>query len=222
MKKYLFSILLLATCCGLAKAQENLVLRVGAGVSGLHSAHVKNLGAFMVGVGYEHEFNQKWSVLPMLLYYARGWKERDVTVPARDDNGNFVYDEKTGEQVFGKKGQKSHANYLQVPVLVNYYIHLVSPHYISLSAGPYFAYGISGDTEIYGDTERQGAERVYYEQDTFDEYDARRFDMGLTFGVGYDYNRHINLAVNTDIGLLRVRPNGGKTKNFYLTFNYRF
>ena len=205
------------------KAQQNLLLRVGAGVTSHYDVHTKDLGTFSVGVGYEYEFDQKWSISPYLLYSAKGWKEKDEVVPARDDDGNFVYDPETGKQIFGKKGVKSYANYLQMPIMINYYIHLTSPHYISLSAGPYVAYGIGGKTETYGDVEKQGSDRLYYERQTFgSEVGAHRFDTGFCFAVGYEYNRHINLAANADLGLLKVSREGGKNRSFYLSFMYRF
>lgn len=200
---------------------QHFFLKLEGGITSLYNADVRRLGTFGVGAGYEYEFDQKWSVSPAIMYVAKGWKEKTAIVPARDDDGNFVYDSETGEQVFGKKGVKSYANYIQVPVLFNYYIRLESPHYVSLSAGPYAAYGIAGKTETYGDTDRQGAERVYYEQNTFGDLGAHRFDMGLVFSVGYEYNRYINLSVNTDWGLMRVRPGGGKNRSFYLSFLYR-
>lgn len=216
----LFTMLLLAM--GTSRGQQNLLLKVGAGLASHYDTHTKNMGTFCVGVGYEYEFNQKWSVSTGLLYFAKGWKKPDEVVPARDDNGNLVYDKETGKQIFGKKGVKSYANYLQVPVMFNYYIHLTSPHYISLSAGPYFAYGVGGKTETYGDTEKQGAQRIYYEQDTFGgSVGAHRFDMGASLRVGYEYNRHINLGVNADLGLLKVSREGGKNRSFYLSFMYR-
>ncbi len=220
MKKTLCIALLLLSALG-AGAQEHLLLRVGAGITSLYDADAKNIGAFSVGLGYEYEFDQHWSVSPMLLYHTKGWKEKDALVPAKDDAGNEVYDE-NGDQVYGHTGVKSHAYYLQLPILVNYYIHLQSPHYISLSAGPYFAYGVGGKTETYGDYDREGAERLYYEEDTFgDDVGAHRFDMGLTLAVGYEYNRHINLAVNADLGLTKVRPSGGRNRTLYLSFLYR-
>lgn len=221
MKRLVFVLVLVAT--GLtANSQQNILLRVGAGLTSHYDTHTKNIGTFCVGIGYEYELSQKCSVSSGLLYFAKRWKEPDEVVPARDDDGNFVFDTETGKQVFGKKGVKSYANYLQVPILFNYYIRLSSPHYVSLSAGPYVAVGVSGKTEVYGDTEKQGAQRMYYEHNTFgDEVGAHRFDTGLSFAVGYEYDRHINLGVNADFGLAKVSREGGKNRSFYLSFMYR-
>jgi len=220
MKRLLISFILLVVMALSMVAQQNVLLRVGGGITSLNGRSTKSIGAFSIGAGYEYEFDQKWSVAPWLVYHSKGWKEKDVTVPKLDDNGAYVYDEQ-GKQQFAKRGQKSHANYLQLAVPVNYYIHLQSPHYISLSAGPYVAVGIGGKTETYGDYSRKGAERVYYEENTFDDGAAHRFDAGLTVGVGYEYDRHINLGVNADLGLLKVSPAGGRNLSFYLSFMYR-
>lgn len=218
MRIYIFVLILLA--CVASSAQQHFLFRIGGGVTSHYSTHTKAVGTFNIGLGYEYEFDQKWSVSPYLLFAAKGWKEKDVVVPARDNDGNLVYDE-TGKQVFGKKGVKSRANYLQMPILANYYIHLTSPHYLSLSFGPYVAYGIAGNTETYGDTDRHGSERLYYEENTFGKGSAHRFDAGVTIGAGYEYDRHINIGINADLGLLRVTPAGGKNKSFYLSFMYR-
>lgn len=95
---------------------QHFFLKLEGGITSLYNADVRRLGTFGVGAGYEYEFDQKWSVSPAIMYVAKGWKEKTAIVPARDDDGNFVYDSETGEQVFGKKGVKSYANYIQVPV----------------------------------------------------------------------------------------------------------
>ena len=63
---------------------------------------------------------------------------------------------------------------------------------------------------------------MYYEHNTFgDEVGAHRFDTGLSFAVGYEFDRHINLGVNADFGLAKVSREGGKNRSFYLSFMYR-
>lgn len=221
MRTILVLITILLFGCVDIHGQQHFLLHLGGGITSHYDTHTKNIGAFCVGVGYEYEFDQHWSVSPSILYFSKGWKEKTAVVPALDNEGQPVFDEH-GNQLFGKKGTKCHANYIQVPIPFNYYIRLNSPHYISLSFGPYAALGIGGKTRIYGDTERKEAERVYYEQQTFGSGRARRFDTGLTLAVGYEYDRHINLGVNANIGLLNVTPYGGKNKTFYLSFMYRF
>lgn len=223
MKQKIFLVILLALLtAGSAQAQQHALIRLGGGVTSLYGRSTNVIGAFNIGMGYEYEFNQKWSVTPSLLYFSKGWKEKDQRVPARNDKGELVYDPETGQQLFGVKSIKAHANYLQLPITANYYIHLTSPHYISLSAGPYVAIGLGGKTETYGDTDRKGAERVYYEQDTFGHDRARRLDAGLTLAVGYEYDHHINLGLNADLGLLKVnKTTSGRNATYYLSFMYR-
>lgn len=201
-------------------AQQHFVFRVGGGIASNYGGSTRNVGAFNIGLGYEYELDQKWSVEPSVLFFSKGWKERTQTVPARDDNGNLVYDD-NGNQVFGKKGTKSYAYYVEVPLVVNYYIHLSSPHYLNLTAGPYAAIGVGGNTETYGDTDRQGAQRLYYKKKTFDIDGVHRFDVGLTMGVGYEYDRRINLSLNADLGLLNVNATGGKNYSLFFAFAYR-
>ena len=216
----LLPLLLFWLVCAPTYGQEHFVFRVGGGVASNYGGNTRNVGAFNIGLGYEYELDQKWSVEPSVLFFSKGWKDRTQTVPARDDNGNLVYDEE-GHQVFGKKGTKSYAYYIEVPVVANYYIHLSSPHYLNLTAGPYVAIGVGGNTETYGDTDRQGAQRFYYKEKTFDLDGVHRFDAGVTLGVGYEYDRRINLSLNTNLGLLRVSPTGGKNYSLFFAFAYR-
>lgn len=203
-----------------AFGQQHFVFRVGGGIASNYGGSTHNVGAFNIGLGYEYELDQKWSVEPSALFFSKGWKERTKTVPARDDSGNPVYDEE-GHQVFGKMGTKSYAYYIEVPVVVNYYIRLSSPHYLNLTAGPYAAIGVGGNTETFGDTDRQGAQRLYYKKKTFDLDGVHRFDAGLTVGVGYEYDRRINLSLNADLGMLNVSATGGKNHSLFFAFAYR-
>lgn len=222
MKKFSLLVFLLLSALAVlpAAAQQHFVFRVGGGVASNYGGSTRNVGAYNIGVGYEYELDQKWSVEPGVLFFAKGWKDRNQTVPARDDDGNPVYDEQ-GNQIFGKMGVKSYAYYIEVPVRMNYYIRLASSHYINVSAGPYAAIGVGGNTETFGDTDRQGAQRFYYKKKTFDLDGAHRFDAGLTLGVGYEYDRRINLSLNTDLGLLNVSPSGGKNCCLFFAFAYR-
>lgn len=201
-------------------AQDHMLLHLNGGVTSLYGRSTKNVGTFGVGLGYEHEFDQKWSLSASALYFAKGWKEKDEIVPILDDDKKPVYNEK-GEQIFGKKSVRSYANYLQVPVMVNYYVRLASAHYVSLSAGPYVAYGLWGKTETYGDTDKECSKRYYYDENTFGDCGCHRFDAGFGVKIGYEYNRQISLAANADLGLLKVSPKGGKNRTLYLSIMYR-
>lgn len=217
-KSFIISALLLL--CGAVYAQEHMVLHVGGGLTSLYGRSTKNIGTFCVGLGYEHEFDQKWSITASALYFAKGWKEHDEIVPILDDNKQPVYTEK-GDQLFGKKSVRSYGNYLQIPVMMNYYIRLASPHYVSLSAGPYVAYGMWGKTETYGDTDKECSKRYYYDKNTFGDAGMHRFDAGLSVKIGYEYNRQISIGAHADLGLLKVDPRGGKNRTLYLSLMYR-
>ena len=61
MKRLVFVLVLVAT--GLtANSQQNILLRVGAGLTSHYDTHTKNMGTFCVGIGYEYELSQKCSV----------------------------------------------------------------------------------------------------------------------------------------------------------------
>ena len=166
MMKKLLTLALLLLSMASASAQY-LVFHVGGGLASHYGGSTRNIGAFKVGAGFEVELSQTLSIEPSLLYYAKGWKDHDLTVPLLDDEGHQLYDD-NGNARYGKMNVTTNTNYIVLPVLLNYYLPLGRPHYIVFSAGPYAAYGVGGKQKTKGDTSRSGAERYSYEVDAFD------------------------------------------------------
>ena len=135
---------------------QNVLFRVGGGFAS-HYGPAKVVGAYKIGIGYEWEFDQHWSVTPSLNLYGKGWRQPDRPVRVLDEDGNQVFDEETGEPVVGVKSQRTSANYLELPVMFSYYLRLAPSRYVVFSAGPYVACGLFGKQETKGDTERPGA-----------------------------------------------------------------
>ncbi|MDD7251259.1 MAG: porin family protein [Prevotellaceae bacterium] len=219
MMKKLLTLALLLLSMASASAQY-LVFHVGGGLASHYGGSTRNIGAFKVGAGFEVELSQTLSIEPSLLYYAKGWKDHDLTVPLLDDEGHQLYDD-NGNARYGKMNVTTNTNYIVLPVLLNYYLPLGRPHYIVFSAGPYAAYGVGGKQKTKGDTSRSGAERYSYEVDAFDVAGAHRFDAGITAGVSYEFNRQFDAGLQADFGLLNVNRSGGKNFSLVLNLAYR-
>ncbi len=199
---------------------QNIKLKVGGGLSG-QSNGAKVVGAYKIGVGYEYEFDQRWTITPALVFYGKGWKAPDKTVPVVDDNGQPQLNEE-GEQVYSLMSRSTSANYLEVPVLFSYYHRLGESRYLVFSAGPYAAVGVGGKVKTKGDGQRIGSEKLFYEYSTFGENGIRRFDAGLQAFVGYQLPAGIALGVEADFGLLRTQSNGQRNLSGLVSLSYTF
>ena len=132
---------------------QHPVLKLGGGWASHYGGSTRNVGAIKIGVGYEVELGGLWSVEPGVYYMAKGWKDRDRQVIVYDEDGEIVYDDE-GNIVTGLMNVTSNTNYVELPVLVNYYVPLSTAHYLSFSAGPYVAWGVGGKAKTSGDTEQ--------------------------------------------------------------------
>ena len=181
---------------------QHPVLKLGGGWASHYGGSTRNVGAIKIGVGYEVELGGLWSVEPGVYYMAKGWKDRDRQVIVYDEDGEIVYDDE-GNIVTGLMNVTSNTNYVELPVLVNYYVPLSTAHYLSFSAGPYVAWGVGGKAKTSGDT-------------------GLRFDAGITAAVGYEFNRQWAAALTSDFGLANVSRSGAKNIAILLQVAYKF
>ncbi len=198
--------LLLMTLPGTLMGQH-LKVKLGGGFASQYG-EARIVGAYKIGLGYEYELDQRWTITPALLFYGKGWKNPDTLVPVTDDNGLPVLDE-NGEQAYSLMNRSTSANYIEIPILFNYYHRLGASRYLVFGAGPYAAYGITGKVKTKGDGGRYGSEKLFYEGNTFGEDGARRFDAGIQAFAGYQFPSGLTLGIEGDFGLLKFR-NGGK------------
>lgn len=212
-------IFLIFLVTGIGLQAQRIAVKVGGGLSS-HYDHSTAVGAFRIGLGYEYELNNNWSVEPGIAFYAKGWKDPNQIVFMRDWEGNLIFDEE-GNALTGVKNCSSKANYIEVPVLFNYYLETKSMQYIVLTAGPYMAYGVGGKMETKGDTDQEGSDRYYYAKKTFDEEGAHRFDAGLSVGISYEFGRQFTVGVQGDFGLTKFNRNGDRNISGLLTLSYR-
>ena len=212
-------LLLFSIAAGTASAQF-LTLKAGAGFSS-HYTDARLIGAYKIGLGYEYDLTGRLTIEPSLNFSAKGWKAPDQTVYVRDAAGNVMTHELTGEPLTGVMSVSSTAYYVQLPILLGYYLPTSRTSYIKLGAGPYAAYGVAGKMTVKGDTERSGADMYYYSEKTFDEPGTHRFDAGLVLFAGYEFNRNFNCGLEADLGLTKFNATS-RNVSLMLSFTYRF
>ena len=230
MKQLLITLCLALTFTIGASAQEEtefndinanaFVFKIGGGLASHYGSSAKNIGAFQIGIGYDYRLGGPWSVEPALLYYAKGWKNKDREVNYYDNKGNLVYDD-NGNIRKGVMNVTSNTNYIELPILIHFNIPESLDRKFTLSAGPYFAYGIGGKTKYKGDTEQTGAARYYYDHNSFDQEDMHRFDFGITTAIDYHFMNAFSAGIATDWGLANVNKDGKKNISISLVLAYR-
>ncbi len=216
----LLAALLFLAPLSVALHAQNVKLHVGGGLS-TQQGGAKVVGAYKIGVGYEYEFNQSWTITPSLVFYGKGWKDKEKNVPVVDDNGRPQLNE-AGEQVYSLMSRSTSANYVELPVLLSYYHRMGESRYLVFSAGPYVAVGVGGKVKTKGDGQRIGSEKLFYEDSTFGNGGLRRFDAGAQVFAGYQFSMGITLGVEADWGLLHTQSNGERNFSALLSLSYAF
>ena len=213
-------LLLLALLCAAPAAAQHFQIKAGGGFA-RHYSDSRIVGAFKAGVGFEYEFNQRWTFNPSLCLYGKGWKYPDEIVPFLTPDGQPEYDEQ-GNQRMGVMSRSTTANYIELPLVFNYYQRVGEGRYVVLAAGPYVAYGISGKSVTKGDTSRPGSEKMYYEGKAFKEPGVKRFDAGLQVMVGYQFASSLIVGLETDLGVLKYNAAGDRNVSGIVSLSYRF
>jgi hypothetical protein len=130
-----------------------------------------NKVGFQAGLLLDAPLSESFSVRPQLLYSVKGSKL-----------ANFDFG-------FGSTDVSTTFNYLEVPVQLMYNVE-AGPGYVTLGAGPYVAYALSGKTttKALGQSESQSIEFGSGEDQT------KRLDYGLRLSVGYELTSGIFLT----------------------------
>lgn len=133
-----------------------------------------------------------------------------------------------GDPMYSMMHRSYTANYLQLDVPVNYYIRLGESRYITLTAGPWLAYGIAGKRTTEGDGTQALGRKVRYTDPTFGLDGAHRFDCGLKAGVGYQFPSSLTFNIEGELGLLttnKATPDfgnrSGRNAALMLTLSYK-
>lgn len=199
---------------------QHLMLKAGGGLA-KQFGDSKPVGAFKIGLGYEYEFDQHWTLTPSLLFYGKGWKAPDVQVQVIDDETLEPAIDENGNPLMSTKSVSSSANYVELPVILSYYFRTGEDRYIVLGAGPYAAVGVAGKTKTKGDGQRIGSEKLFYKENTF-ENGALRFDAGIQAYGGYQFPSGLIVGIEADFGMVKFRADGQRNLAALVSLTYRF
>lgn len=136
---------------------------------------------------------------------------------------------------------KYRLNYLEIPVRVGYRYNFSREVGVYGEFGPYFAMGIRGKHKFSADADGSDARESEWDYNAFKKSTKRenfqRWDAGLGFRVGAEYNNHYSLTLGCDWGITdmwrdkyrdaifdQYNADIDKIHNFNLTlaFGYRF
>ena len=245
MKKFFIAALALLMCAGNAKALDNepeegftFMGLFGMNISKLqNSGYNAKVGATMGGrVDY---------VLPNAhgTYVTAGL---DWTMKG----GKVSYDETVEGQEVGATAKYA-LHYFEIPVRVGFRYNLNDEIGFFGELGPYFAIGVGGKHKLSIDKDGDAAniiedagtykafKKADYDLALPDKLPFQRWDAGIGFRVGAEYNQHYNLMFGCDWGLADIyrdklrdqfyEAHGRlsslpkvKNFNFSITFGYRF
>ena len=240
MKKFFIAAIALVMCAGNAKALDNEPEEgfTFMGIFGMNISKLQNhdynakLGATMGGrVDYVLPSAHGTYVTAGVDWTMKGGK---TTI----DDGVFV----NGDDV--DVTYKYNLHYFEIPIRVGFRYNLLENLGFFGEIGPYFAVGVGGKHKASVD-EDGGAANAIEDLNTYKAFknygypieSFQRWDAGIGFRVGVEYNQHYNLMFGCDWGLADIyrdslrddyyQATGArlpkvKNFNFSITVGYRF
>lgn len=212
--------LLLLLAAALSAPAQNFLIKAGGGLATRYGAD-RAVGAYKIGLGYEVEFDQHWTLTPQLLFYGKGWEDPDRRVAVINDDGTPMLDDE-GNRAYSTMNRSTSALYVELPLMLGYYVRLAPSRYLLFAAGPYAAVGVGGKEDTRGDGSRIGPDKLHYSRTTFGAAGVRRFDAGLQTFAGYQFGSGITAGVEADWGMVKTRRTGGRTLSGLLSLSYKF
>ncbi len=103
----------------------------------------------------------------------------------------------------GKGAKDFSANFIEIPIYASYRLNFAEASQLQVNFGPYFDFGVAGDAFK-------------------DEFDGKRFQMGLGVGAGYTFNKFL-LGVQYQFGLTDCHDDlKAKYNNLAISVGYNF
>ncbi|MBR5639507.1 MAG: PorT family protein [Muribaculaceae bacterium] len=208
MKKIAVALICMIMVVGAAMAQPEKSFTFGPkiGVDYTHywgkDCHHSGQFNYQGGVFFEYRIADRFAVAPEIVFAAQGNKWSD----------NYdIYDMETG-YVIGeaKYSQTEHVNYINVPVMLKYY---VAPS-LSIDLGPQVGYCIYSKCSVDDD----GVKYTYDQKD-----DTKKVDVGIGLGLTYNIAKDVFVQGRYTMGLTKVFKGGeAKNGNAQIAIGYRF
>jgi opacity protein-like surface antigen len=191
---------------GGVKAQVSFGVKAGLNLSSMtNDEDSKMKVGYTVGPTVEFGFAPNMAIQSGVLLSSKGVKYSGIYIEDIDFDADVTMN----------------ANYLQIPIAFAYKFPIAPDTKVYVNAGPYLAFGLFGKTKFKGEIDGESASA---DIDTFgdDGMGVKRFDFGLTFGLGMEVTK-FNFGLNYDLGLTDVvKDSGSKNSNFWISVGYKF
>ena len=238
MKKFFSLLIVLAMCSGNVMALDNEP-EEGISFMGLFGMNVSKL--------QNHEYNAKVGATmgiraDYMLPNAHG-----TYITAGVDwtmkGGKLSYSETVGT-TYVDATAKYALHYFEVPIRVGFRYNASDELGLYGEVGPYFAVGVGGKHKVKLDMDGDAANQIEdagtykaFRNYGYPDKTFQRWDAGIGFRVGAEYNEHYNLMLGCDWGLADIYRNSLRDDfydntgtslpkvhnfNFSITLGYRF
>ena len=160
-----------------SKSGAQFGVKGGVNFSNLYTENVEDnnvLTSFNVGVFASFPITNSIAIQPELLYSRKG--------------AELVYN-----NAFAEGSAKFKLNYIEVPALLKFNL----TENLNIHAGPYFAYLI--DAQVKNESDNG----IFDFEESYDNDDFNKFDMGLSGGIGFDFNS-FGIGARYNYGLTNV------------------
>lgn len=209
MKKVFLFALIMAMSMTVS-AQITWNVKAGGGLSictgGSDELDMKGKFVGKIGVGIEKPLSTNFSLMPSLELAFKGTK---------CSAEGYYYDYYDENYYQYSLDETLSPLYIQIPVLGAYRFNLNQDWNLTVKAGPYVAYGISGN---YSNSEGD-------DYGLFSDLDANRFDVGVDIGVDFEYRRFV-FGLEFERGFISLVADDGDidicNQAAYVTIGYKF
>jgi len=197
MKRFFFLIVFVAVS-GFLTAQISWNVKGGISLNGLYSSFSSSslyVGG-RAGVGMEWHLNRYVSIQPALMISQKGAKSTSTTT--------ITVENQSGEKEVTHKKYSYDYNltYLELPIELMVRIPLHHSNALLLAAGPYFAYGIGGNSNMTK-TVNDSSTKQTLSSFGNDGLNLRRFDFGLGNGIYFEH-KHFFTGLHYELGLVNM------------------
>lgn len=228
MKKNLYILIALIGVSGMVNAQSDKPLGKSSfgmfaglnlqNINGKDAAGTKLSNSlvtrFNAGVNYEIPIAPEFYFQPGLQFITKGTK------------GPVLYTDNNGTHAITREIKM---NYIEMPLNLVFKPILGNGHMI-LGFGPYVGYSIGGNVKFTGspvpsDTDIQ-FEKEAPSNDANNLIYFKKLDVGANFFVGYEFQKGLNLVLNSQLGLININSTTtskmeNKNTGFGLALGYR-
>lgn len=210
MKKFILCVLAVAACMTAFGQGRVFGIRAGLNVNdikfkdGGYSYTTDSRASFNVGFAYQQPILRSFPLyLETGLYLSsRGGTTKEY----------FSGDIKVGKIKFNMQ-------YFQIPAAISLHFDF-NKFSVQPLVGIYYSLGIHGNAKI------DGKKVDLFRSEEYTKQSFKRSDFGVRFGANFTYQKHYNISLGYDLGLMNISKESdddkAKNRSFYVSLGYNF